>query len=62
MYCMRWLGILLREALARIILEDILRQFVFQPVIVSIMNWKSLLEGLLWNIWMPKYLPKEVVA
>lgn len=63
---MIWLGILLRKALARVVLPALLRNLVFQPAnltfILSMMNWKSALVGALWKIGNTKYFPKVVLG
>lgn len=61
-----WLGMLLREALARVVLLAVLRNLVFQPTILEFMlskiNWKSPLVGALWEIGKPKCLSKVFLS
>lgn len=65
-YCITWLGMRPRDNLARVVLPAMFMKWVFQPAslvcILSMMNWKSLLVGLLWNIGNFRYLPKDLLA
>lgn len=57
-------GMLLMEALMRVVLPAMFKKFVFQPTNLerrlSRINWKSCFVGLLWKIGKPRYLPKLV--
>lgn len=64
-YCIMWLGMLPREALARMVLPAIWRNLVFYPpslvLRLSRMNWKSLAWGVYWKISNPRYLPNSLL-
>lgn len=65
MYCIIWMGILLRVALVRTNLPVMLRIFYFQPAslldILSVISWKSTFIEALWKMGKPRCFPNSML-